>query len=95
MQRFEQLTVSNTVKQLTAAIFQPQTYMKARKAMITVDDAAIRFTTDGSTPTTLIGHSSGSGDVISLESADEIRHFKAIRSTGTDAIINVTYSYGE
>lgn len=93
MQRFEQLTVANVVMGLTAALFNPTQFMKAQKAIITVETADFRFKTDGNDPTITSGHLVGSGDTIELDAPDEIKKFRALRTTGTSAVINVTYLF--
>lgn len=56
----------------------------------------INFTTDGTAPTADatvagVGTIAGARDVITLESEEAIRNFKAIALTATDAIIEVEY----
>jgi hypothetical protein len=84
----EQLTIDGTVggKALTAG-----TYGTNRYATITVADAEIMFTTSGAAPTATFGHRVGPKDVIRLESNEDIVKFRAIRTSGTDAKIFVTY----
>lgn len=93
MQTFEQLTVTNVVTVLSEKFYKQQTFMKAQKAVITVETADMRFTTDGVDPTTSVGHLVGSGDTIELDSPDEIKKFKAVRTGSTSAVINVTYLF--
>jgi hypothetical protein len=93
MQAFEQLTVSNTVKTLTEGVYKPNRREKAQKAFISVETDAIRFLTNGDTPTSSFGMPASNGDTIELESFDEIAKFKAIRVTN-DATINITYNFG-
>lgn len=103
----ETLTVSNSVKQLTASVFDGVTSnnqewsqkgikrRKARVAKIYVDTAnSIRWTKDGTAPVAATTGALGRQfDVIYLESYAEITHFKAIRDGGTDSSIQVEY-YG-
>ena len=64
----------------------------AKRAVITVETAGMRWTADGATaPTTSIGHLQAAADKITLDSAADIANFKAIRTTGTSASIMVSY----
>lgn len=56
----------------------------------------INFTTDGTLPTadatvSGVGTIAGARDVITLESEESIRMFKAIALTATDAIVEIEY----
>ena len=93
MQRFEHLTVANTVKVLTAAEYHPLTELKARRALITIETASFRFKTDGNNPSAAEGHLVTAGGVVELDSSDEIKKFRAIRDTATSADISVTYFF--
>ena len=59
-------------------------------AYITVEDAAIRFTLDGTTPTATVGHLAQPGDAIELVDRAELTGFSAIRQGGTSGTIKVT-----
>lgn len=88
---YESITVGYPAKSLTAA-----TYGRATRAYITVETTAIRYTLDGtSTPTSAgVGHLSSivANNPIILVNADEIKNFRAVRSSGADGTIKVTYS---
>ncbi len=84
---FEQVTVADTAKTLTAA-----TYGLTKRAVITVETAQIRFRTDGTAPTAAVGHLLDAGDTVILESAEDIANFKAIRTGTVSAVINASYS---
>lgn len=85
---FETLTIDDTAGgiPLTAA-----TYGTAHYALITVEDAEIRCRDDGGPPSATVGHSAQAPDVIELESNEQIVAFRAIRTTGTNATIQVSY----
>jgi hypothetical protein len=83
----EMLTVSNTVKTLTAA-----TYGTHKKALLQVQDAPLRYWQTGDDPAADAGILAQIGDIICLDSADDIAHFKAIRTTTTDAKLACQYS---
>lgn len=88
---YESITVSSTAKSLTTA-----TYGRANRAFITVEGNSIRYTLDGTnTPTSAgVGHRRTSADTqpLILVNTDEIKNFRAVRSSATDATIKVTYS---
>ena len=63
----------------------------ARAAEIYVETAAIRFTRDGTAPTTTIGFVAYPGDIIPLNSRDECEKWLGIEDTTTDASIDVEY----
>lgn len=60
-------------------------------AVITVETAPIRYWVDGSAPTSSEGHLVGDGGTIVLQSNDEIRKFRAIRSTGVSGVLQITF----
>ncbi len=88
-QEKEKLTIDNTVGgvALTAA-----KYAGCKMAKLTVETAQIRFWANGSTPTTTEGHIANPGDIITLDSANDIAAFKAIRTGATSGILQCTYS---
>jgi hypothetical protein len=87
-QAFEALTVGAAPVALTAA-----TYGSRRYAVITVDNGDIRFTVDGTPPSTTIGHTLSVADVLYLYSNEDLAKFRAVRMTTTDGLIQC--SYGE
>lgn len=84
---FEKLTVDGTATPLTAA-----EYAGARTAVICVEDAGIRYRLDGTAPTTAVGISLASGDIVVLQSPEEIAGFQGIATTATDAVLQIAYS---
>jgi hypothetical protein len=90
------LTVTNSVKTLTATVYisRPTTAAPTRSAIfatISVESNSIRYTLDGTTPTTSVGHRLDAGDVLFLSSFDDIKNFQAIRISA-DAELQVTYA---
>ena len=77
-----------------AAVGIPQLGTYIDGAVITVENAAIRFTVDGTVPTATIGHTMGIGDTIFLEGRDDVIKFKAIRAGGVDGLLQITYTEG-
>lgn len=78
------LTVSNVAVGLTVPSGSPN------RAVVTVESNSIRFWVDGSTPTSANGHLAEAGDVITLEGAEEVNDFRAIR-VSADATVQATF----
>jgi len=89
---FEQITVSNSVKTLTESKYVKDNFY-AKKALITIESAQVRWTIDGTTPTSSIGHLNNPFDSITLIGTANIKGFKIIRAGATNAKISVTYSF--
>jgi hypothetical protein len=89
----EKITISSTVKTLTAA-----KYANAMNAIFTLEGNSIRVTLDGTTtPTSAgIGMLLTTGTVYNniLTSKSAIENFKAVRASGTDATMNISYQRG-
>jgi hypothetical protein len=69
---------------------------RAHSVMISVETGAIRYTIDGTTPTTTagtaVGHLGEVGDVITITGFDNIKNFKAINAVAANnAALFVTY----
>ena len=80
------LTVDSTATGITLTV--PSA---ANTAEIFVETAPIRFTRDGTTPTTSIGFVAYPGDIITLNSRKELINMKMIEDTTTDASVEVEY----
>lgn len=85
---FEQLTIDATSGGIALT---SGTYGTARYAEITVNTAPIRFTCDGTPPTSSVGHIVSPNDVITLDSNEDIAAFRAIRQGAISGEISVTY----
>lgn len=81
----ETLTVSSTAVGLT-----PAEYWDSTIAVVTVETAAVRYWTSGSTPTSTSGILLNAGDVVVLQSAEEIAYARFIAVSG-DATLMVSY----
>lgn len=94
MQAFahESITVDNTSGgvRLTPAYVLATPHAKA--ATITVESAQMRWTKDGTAPTTTVGHLANVGTVIQLDNGNDLSKFRAIRTGSTSADLHVTYS---
>lgn len=86
----EELTVTNAVKVLTAATYKVGDRY-AQAAFITVEDADVRYTYDGTTPSATVGHLLTQGSSITLAGYHDISTFKAYRSAAVDGTLHVTY----
>ena len=64
---------------------------QAQRMIMTLETAAIRYTTNGTAPTTTLGHLLNNGDVLILIGEPSISNFRAIRTTGTSGTFRVTY----
>lgn len=84
---FQALTVSTTSVALTATVGQ----LNSHRAVISVEDAPIRFRYDGTAPTSTVGHVLYPGDKLILEGRANISQFRAIRSGSVDAVLAVSH----
>jgi len=87
---YESITVSNTVKMFNETNYKSGSDY-AKRALITVEDAQIRWRYDGTNPTSSEGHLSNPMDTIVLTGTDNIKNFRVIRKGSTDANIRITY----
>lgn len=89
----ETVTIDDTAGgvSLTSATYAPATFGPASRAYISVETAQIRFTYNGTAPTTSLGHILEAGDILIIEGIQHIGNFKAIRTGSTSATIQVTY----
>lgn len=88
---FEKLTVSNSVKILTASKYTSGEF-KAKRAFITVETASFRYKYNGDNPTTSEGHIARPNSVITLIGTTNIENFKAIRIS-SNATVQITYEF--
>ena len=63
----------------------------AKGLFATVSLGAIRFTFDGTTPTTSLGHALTNGDTLRLEGPSNVQNFKAIALAGGVAQLQTTF----
>ena len=87
---YESITVSTAAIGFTFGTFFTST-KHARRALVTVEDAQIRYRYDGTDPTSSEGHILNPMDVLTLTGLTNIRNFKAIRKGTTDAKLRVTF----
>jgi len=95
--QFESVTVTDSATALTASYYKDSgsvdTNAKrgAVRAVITVETAQLRYRYDGSDPTSSVGHILNIGDVLVLVGPDALANFRGIRTSGTNAVLRVTY----
>lgn len=65
--------------------------VRASKAVLKLETAQCRFTIDGTTVTTTVGHLIDVGDIVTVEGAHAVRNFKCIRTGGTSGAAFATY----
>ncbi len=84
---FEQITVDDTAggKGLTSSEYTGSLFAKVQ-----VETAEIRYTEDGTAPTTTVGHIGSVYDIIYV-SFQDFATFKAIRTGTTSGKLNITY----
>lgn len=81
-----------TSTSLTAATYTPTGNVPpTKRAVITVEDAHVRWRADGTAPTETVGHLAQIDSVIVLEALTDIKNFKAIGLSPTSATLMVTY----
>lgn len=89
----ETVTVDNTGggKGFTASVITPTSGRPAQRAFLTLETASIRFTYDGTAPTTTVGHLMNAGDVLVIEGIANVSAFRAIRTGSTSGALVCTY----
>ena len=63
----------------------------ATLAIVTVEDADIRWRVDGTAATATVGHLLAEGSSMVVCGRSSMRNFSAIRDDATDAIVTITY----
>jgi len=85
----ETITVSTAVKTFDAAKI-----VGCRKAVCTLENGPIRIWTDGTDPTSALGQIIYDGDTFTIDSAEDMANFKAIKSNvvgAVDGILSCVY----
>lgn len=86
----EAITIDGNVKTLTESKYKSTSNGNAKRAIITVETAQIRYRVTGSEPSTSVGHLLNADDVIILVGIAAIANFKATKVSDTGTIY-VTY----
>lgn len=87
----EIITVADTAVGFTAANITSAG--SATKAVCTLETAAIRFYSTGSTPTATTGHLLNVGETVTITGVWPIKNFKAIRTGATSGILTCSYFF--
>lgn len=82
----ESVTIAAASTPLTAG-----TYLNATKAILTLETAQIRTTTDGTAASATVGHLINPDDVITLIGTAQIADFRGYRTGGVSGVLMVTY----
>lgn len=77
---FEQITVANTAIGFTAAKIDPVGGPQMNVASCRLETAEVRFSYDGTTPTSSVGTLLEIGDVFYIAGHDQLLQFRAIRT---------------
>lgn len=89
---FEQLTVATSSVGFTSSKISPNGLPEATRAYCRLETAEIRFTTDGTVPTTLIGTILSISDILEVNGHDQLMQFRAIRTGGSSGVLDCTYT---
>lgn len=87
----ETLTVDNTSGGVRLTLSNILTTPQAKACTITQETAQMRWTKDGTAPTTSVGHLSNVGTVIFIDNPSDMVRFRAIRTGSTSATLMVSY----
>lgn len=94
---FEKITISTAAKGFTSSKILPTSgdYINigCRETFVTLEDADIRFTLDGTPPTTDLGHILMAGESLTIKDPDDISNFRAIRDGDVDGVLMCTYKF--
>ena len=83
---FETVTVATTSIGLTTTLNDNVGF----RAVISCETAQCRYRYDGGAPTATVGHLLNIGDLIIFEGRANVANFRAIRTGGTSAVLQVT-----
>ena len=88
---FEQITVAAASIALTGTKITPTGLPMATYASCRLETAQIRWTIDGTVPTTTVGTPLEPGDILELTGHDLLAQFRSIRTTATSGTLNCVY----
>lgn len=86
----EAITIDGDVRVLTESRYKSATNGNAKRAIITVETAQIRYRVTGDNPSSSVGHLLNADDVVTLVGIAAIANFKATKVSSSGAIY-VTY----
>ncbi len=90
---YEAITIDGTAGgvALTSTMIQPTAGIHRLSALISIETAQIRYRYDGGAPTATEGHVAEAGDILVVNGVNNLKNFRAIRTTGVSATARVTY----
>lgn len=89
---FEQLTVAASSIGFTTGKITPTGLPMATSVSARLETAQIRYTIDGTVPTTSVGTLLEIGDVLTLTGHDVLMQFRAIRTGAVSGVLDSTFS---
>lgn len=89
---FEQVTVADTVIGFTSTAITAAGLPQATLASCRLETAQVRWTINGTTPTTTVGTPLEIGDTLTITGHDLLVRFRAIRTGGTSGVLSCHYS---
>ena len=75
---------------LTSGTYNPTNDIGARRALLSLETAQIRYTTDSTAPTATVGHIMEVGDVVAITGPD-IAKWRGFRTGATSGTLKATY----
>ena len=90
MNAHESITVAATAIGITAGLLNADSEKPIERAILTLETAQVRWTIDGTTPTSSVGHLMEVGDQLILEGYEDIAKFKAIRTGGVSGVLKAS-----
>lgn len=88
---YEQVTVANTAIGFTSTKITPAG-VQATTATCRLETAEVRYTIDGTTPTTSVGTPWEPLEALTFNGHDVLVNFRAIRTGATSGVLNCVYS---
>ncbi len=89
---FEQLPVTGSVTVMTPTKITPPGQAQAQSAGCRLETAQVRWTIDGTTPTSTVGTLLEVGDWLPISGHDALVKFQAIRTGSTSGQLDCTYA---
>ena len=87
----ESITVAATAIGFTSGTITPAATKPASRAFVTAETAQMRYTYDGTTPTSTVGHLLDIGDILIIEGIVNVQNFRAIRTTNDSGTLKCTF----
>lgn len=87
---FETITVSSTAVGISDSTLNPTYRPRRVRCLITSETAQIRWRTDGTAPTSTVGHPLDAPGKLRISGYSDLVRFQAIRTGGSDATLSVT-----